>query len=126
MNKILLDTDVVINILKKDKIFLDRFFKLLKQDTKFYYNPIIIAEIYAGAFKKEMKTIEQFFDKLNNIEICKFTGIQAGKYANIYKKAYNKIPLEDYLIASNAKINDLVLWTNNKKHYPMDDIKLLD
>jgi predicted nucleic acid-binding protein len=125
MNKVLLDTDIVINLLKKDEEFVSKFLKLVKDDTKFYYNPIVLAEVYAGAFEKEIKTIEQFFDKLDNIEICKYTGVQAGKYANSYKKAYNKISLEDYLIAACAKINGLTLWTNNKKHYPMDDIKLL-
>ena len=41
-----------------------------------------------------------------------------------YRKAYNKISLEDYLIASCATINSLYLWTNNKKHYPMNEIHL--
>jgi predicted nucleic acid-binding protein len=60
------------------------------------------------------------------MEICKFTGIQVGNYANVYKKAYNKISLEDYLIAANAKVNSMKLWTNNKKHYPMEDIELVE
>ena len=124
MNKILLDTDVIINILKKDQKYIDKFLQLA--DTYiFYYNPIVLAEIYTGAFKKEIGNIEQFFDRLENIDICKYTGIQAGKYANQYRKAYNNISLEDYLIAANGKINSCKIWTNNKKHYPMDDVELI-
>ena len=51
-------------------------------------------------------------------------GFIAGKYANKYSKAFNKISLEDYLIAATVKIYTLTLWTYNKKHYPMEDITL--
>lgn len=125
MTKILLDTDVIINLLKKDEFFVKKFLRLAKNDGEFYYNPIVLAEIYAGAFDKELNTINKFFDRLTHIDICKFTGIQAGLYANRYKKAYHKISLEDYLIASCATINSLHLWTNNKKHYPMDDVSFI-
>jgi predicted nucleic acid-binding protein len=123
---VLLDTDIVIFLLKKEQSFVQRFLNLVKQGYEFYYNPVVSAEIYAGAFEKEIPQIESFFIKLQCIEICKFTGIQAGNYANVYKKAYNKISLEDYLIAANAKVNSMKLWTNNKKHYPMEDIELVE
>ncbi len=122
MTKILLDTDIVINLLKKDQLHLEKFLSLDNDGAVFYCNPIVVAEIYAGAFQREIISINQFFDHLININICKFTGIQAGQYANQYRKAYNKISLEDYLIAASAKINSLALWTNNRKHYPMEDI----
>jgi len=126
MTKILLDTDVVINLLKKDELFVQKFLNLCASGIKFYYNPIIIAEVYAGAFENERKDINNFFDRLINIDLCKDVGIKAGLYANKYKKAYNKISLEDYLIASCASKHSLYLWTNNKKHYPMDELKLIE
>ncbi|KIM04699.1 MAG: hypothetical protein KU28_10480 [Sulfurovum sp. PC08-66] len=125
MNRVMLDTDIIINLLKKDGYFVDAFLNLYNNNTTFYYNPIVVAEIYAGAFKKEHKTIEDFFNRLTNIDICKQTGIQAGLYANQYSKAFNKISLEDYMIAASAKINSMKLWTNNKKHYPMRDIEYI-
>ena len=122
MTKILLDTDIVINLLKKDIIFVQKFLDLNKQGAKFYYNPIVIAESYAGIFEKEKNEVDNFFERLLSIDIYVKTGIQAGLYANKYKKAYNKISLEDYLITSCATTNSLYLWTNNKKHYPMNEI----
>jgi len=123
MNKILLDTDVVINLLKKENEFVSKFLYLHSKGVKLYYNPIVIAEVYAGAFDKELDMIESFFNQLTSVDICKYTGIQAGKYAKEYKKSHNKISLEDYIIASSCKVNSLTLWTNNKKHYPMSDIE---
>jgi len=125
MSRVLLDTDIIINLLKKKPEFVEHFLDLYNNGTQFYYNPIVIAEIYAGAFKKELSDIENFFNRINNINICKATGVQAGLYANKYRKAFNKISLEDYLIASSAKIHAMKLWTNNKKHYPMSDIEFV-
>jgi len=109
-NRVLLDTDVVIFLLKKDKAFVQKFLNLSKQGYRFYYNPIVSAEIFAGAFQKELVQIENFFSKLKCIDICRFTRVQGGNYANLYKKAYNKISLEDYLIAANAKVNSMIRW----------------
>ena len=47
MTKILFDTDVIINILKKKKETLERLQHL--KGCEFYLSPIVIAEIYAGA-----------------------------------------------------------------------------
>jgi len=63
-----------------------------------------------------------FFEIIN---IDAQIGFIAGKYANKYSKAFNKISLEDYLIAATVRVYNLVLWTYNKKHYPMKDITLL-
>jgi len=69
--------------------------------------------------------IEHFFHKLNHLDITEEMGVEAGNYANQFKKAYHKISLEDYLIAACAKSSGYLLWTNNVKHYPMKDIMLV-
>ena len=123
MNKIFLDTDVVINLLKKKSETLEKlnFFS----DAQFFISPIVVAEIYAGARQKELAEIEEFFLYLTILDITDSIGKIAGNYANFYKKAYNKISLEDYLIAATVKEYKLKLWTYNKKHYPMQDIELV-
>lgn len=125
MTRVLLDTDVVINLLKKQNEFVQKFLSLYARGARFYYNPIVIAEVYAGVFETEINDVNDFFEMLINIDICKQTGIQAGMYVNRYKKAYNRISLEDYLIASCATTHSLCLWTNNKKHYPMNEIEFI-
>ena len=124
IKSILLDTDIVINILRKKEITIQTLLNLKQQQYQLYVCPIIIAEIYAGAFTKEYQQIEQFFSYCNCVEINQEIGKIAGLYANQYRGAFNKISLEDYLIAACAKKYQLLLWTNNKKHYPMQDIQL--
>jgi predicted nucleic acid-binding protein len=120
MNKILLDTDVVINLLKKKEETLDKLNGL--GQCQFYISPIIIAEIYAGAKNKEIEQIQMLFSYFKTLEINEQIGIISGQYANQFRKAFQGISLEDYLIAGTAKYYGLILWTYNRKHYPMKDI----
>ena len=122
---IFLDSDVIINILKKKPETIEKFKSLINQKAKFFISPIVIAEIYHGAKEKEYNQIEELFSFFEIIDINAEIGYIAGKYANKYSKAFNKISLEDYLIAASAKVYNLHLWTYNKKHYPMEDITLI-
>ncbi len=120
MTKILLDSDVVINILKKHSQTIEKLAKF--DECDFYISPIVIAEIYAGIKPSEKEQVEKLFSYFKTVNIDNEVAIIAGKYANKFKKAFNGISLEDYMIAATAKYYNLPLWTYNKKHYPMKDI----
>ena len=121
MDKILLDTDVVINILKKREETIAKINSL--GDCEFYISTIVIAEIYAGAKESEISKIEQLFSYFITLDIVSDIGRIAGKYAKHYRAAFSGISLEDYMIAATAKYHNLKLWTYNQKHYPMQDIE---
>ena len=87
--------------------------------------PIVVAEVYAGAFKREHKDVEAFFDLCQRIDMDAGTGRMAGLYASQYGKAFSGIALEDYVLAATARAHRCPLWTHNRKHYPMDDLELL-
>lgn len=125
-DRLVLDTDIVIHLLKKQPQTVARFIELLEAQTVFLLSPIVVAEIYAGAFPREYKEIETLLGLCKRISIDSETGQQAGLYAHRYRKAHQGISLEDYLLAASAKQNRCPLWTCNRKHYPMDDIALLD
>ena len=122
--RLVLDTDIVIHLLKKQPQTVARFIELLETQTVFLLSPIVVAEIYAGAFQREHKEIETLFGLCKRIGIVSETGQQAGLYAQRYRKAHQGISLEDYLPAASAQQNRCPLWTGNRKHYPMDDIAL--
>jgi predicted nucleic acid-binding protein len=127
MNKtrqILLDTDIIIHLLKKRSDTVDAFITLREQGAECLISPIVVAEIYAGALEKEYTTIEVFFSLCRHLTLDTSTARLAGQYALKYRKAYQGISLEDYLLAATAKYYQCPLWTGNRKHYPMDDIDL--
>ena len=123
---LVLDTDIVIHLLKKQPQTVARFIELLEAKTVFLLSPIVVAEIYAGAFQREHKEIEILFSLCKRISIDCETGRHAGNYAHRYRKAHQGISLEDFLLAASARQNRCPLWTSNHKHYPMDDIALFD
>lgn len=123
--RLVLDTDIVIDLLKKKPEVVSRFLELIASQTVFLINPIVVAEVYAGALAREYKDIEGLFDLCQRIETDIDTGRVAGIYANRYSKAFPGISLEDYFLAATARTHRCPLWTGNRKHYPMDDIELL-
>lgn len=122
--RLVLDTDIVIDLLKKQPLVVARFLALLESKATFLISPIVVAEVYAGAYVREHKDIEAFFNLCQRVDTESDTGRVAGLYANQYRKAFQGISLEDYLLAATARAHRCPLWTGNRKHYPMDDIEL--
>jgi predicted nucleic acid-binding protein len=122
---VVLDTDVVIHLLRHSAETVKLFTQFHQAGTLFLLSPIVIAEIYVGAFAEEYVTIEDFFSLCEFAPITAEIARQAGFYAKQYRTAYHKISLEDYLLAATAKTNHCPLWTYNLKHFPMGDIELL-
>jgi predicted nucleic acid-binding protein len=116
--RLLLDTDIVIHLLKKRSDVLEYFIDMHEQGTQFYLSPIVIAEIYIGALKNEHAEIEAFFNLCTRLTLDAKTAKQAGWFAAQYRKAYQGISLEAYLFAATAEQLNYPLWTLNKKHYP--------
>ena len=77
-----------------------------------------IAEIYAGARKKELKQIEMLLNSFRKIEINEEIGKLSEEFMNKYRKSHN-VELANSLIAACCKVYRFKLWTLNKKHYPM-------
>lgn len=124
--RLLLDTDIVIQLLKKHGDVMECFIDLHEQGVEFFLSPIVVAEIYAGAFKKEHPEIEAFFNLCTRWTLDAKIAKQAGLFAVQYRKAYQGISLEDYLLAATAEQLACPLWTRNKKHYPMSEIVLFE
>lgn len=122
--RLVLDTNIVIDLLKKVPSVVERFLVLLEAQTRFLICPLVVAEVYAGAFKREHKDVEALFDLCQRVDMDIPTGRLAGLYANQYAKAFQGIALEDYVLAATARAHRCPLWTHNRKHYPMHDIEL--
>ncbi len=122
--KILIDTNIFIDLLRKESEILKKF-TALSTDAEFFYNPIIEAEILQGCKQANFSKVVHILSFCTCAAIDCQTGKIAGKYANQFLKSHHTITLDDYLIAATAKQYELVLWTKNKKHFPMKDIEIL-
>lgn len=124
--RLVLDTDIVIDLLKKKPSRVDRFLSLMDAQTQFLLSPVVVAEVFAGAFASEHKDIEQFFALCQSVAVNSDVGRAAGLYAKRYRKAFKGVSLEDFLLAATVRAHRCPLWTGNRKHYPMDDITLFE
>ena len=116
---IVFDTDVLIWILRGKEEIIQKAEELINETNGYVYiTPVQIAEIYAGARKKELKQIEKLLNSFNKIDINEEIGKLAGEFMNKYRKSHN-VELADSLIAACCKVYEFKLWTLNKKHYPM-------
>ena len=112
--RLVVDTDIVIDLLKKQPAVVALFLALLESKTSFLISPVVIAEVYAGAYPKEHKDIEAFFDLCQRIDMDSEQGRSAGLYANQYRKAFQGISLEDFLLAATTKAHRCPLWTGRR------------
>jgi len=124
-NPVVLDTDIVIDLLKKKQPVIDRYLRLLESGATPLLSPIVVAEVYAGAFEREHKMIENLFDRCHTVNVDRAIATQAGRYAKQFRKSFNGISLEDFLLAATARVHRCPLWTRNRKHFPMQDIELI-
>jgi len=115
---VILDTDVLIWILRGRKDFIKKFEKLVEQTNgELYLTPIQIAEIYAGARPSELIQIEKFLNTFGVLNLNKDIAKRAGELVNKYGKSHS-VKLADAFIAAAVEHYDCLLWTLNIKHYP--------
>jgi len=116
MNKVLFDTDVLIEYLRgKDEA--QRYIDII-QDVV-YMSSISMAELYAGVRKgEESRKLEVFIETFEVISLNKNIAKIGGLYRNQYKPSHGT-GLADALIAATAKEIGAHVITFNTKHFPM-------
>ena len=125
MKACLVDTDVLIEVLRqRDSGILGQWSELGAADTLVAYSPVTAAEVWQGAREPETRTIEALFESLTCIPVDTAIGRKAGEYLRRFRSSHG-IELGDALIAATATVQKVPLWTRNRKHYPMPEIRLL-
>jgi predicted nucleic acid-binding protein len=124
LRDILLDTDVIIEILRGNAKIKKVFNDLVTEGSRICFSPISSAEVHAGMRLGEEKSIAALFSSLDCIPIDEDTGVKAGQYLKTYSKSHG-VELGDALIGATAASIGATLWTRNLKHYPMPDISHL-
>ena len=116
---ILVDSDILIEVCRgRDETITSRWMELSLSGSAIVYSPVTAAELWAGALPSEHNLLRALFQALMCIPVDQETGQQAGEYLRQYRKSHC-IGLGDALIAATALQSQAVLWTRNRKHYPM-------
>ena len=119
----LIDTDVLIWILRGNKKYSDLLISLKDKDA-LSISTVSIAEIYKNLFPSELIKTENFLNEFQIWDVTTSIAKQAGLYYQQYSKQFRNLNLTDCLIAATVNVSNLTLVSLNIKHFPMNDIKI--
>ena len=122
---VVLDTDVVIEILRGRATVIDAALALEQSGAPTSCTAVSWAEVYAGLRTGEEAVTQAFFEARGEVVLNGGVGRQAGGYLARYGKSHG-VEIADALVAAAAVISGSRLWTLNRKHYPMSDLTFFD
>lgn len=123
MIAVLLDTDILIEVLRRrDEHIAAEWARLADTDAMLLYSPVTVAEMFHGIEDYERPDVVAGLEAMTCIEIDSHIGRTAGNYLRLYNKSHN-LQIGDALIAATASLHQVQLWTRNRKHFPMKDVR---
>jgi predicted nucleic acid-binding protein len=121
---LLIDSDILIDHLRKEKKALDFLDAEIEKDSLLFLSVISRAEIYAGIRKGEEEAVNSLFEIITPLNIDTAIADKAGEYLRKFSKSH-ALNIGDAVIAATTSEMKLSLVTRNVKHYPMKDIEVL-
>jgi len=119
MSSLLLDTDILINLLRGNVAARD-FIANNLDDDEVLCSVISVAEIWAGMLSHEELATRRLLESLRIVDVTFDIAIKSGSFKATTKS--HSLELDDCLIAATAFCTGATLATGNGKHYPMKDI----
>ncbi len=123
MSDYLLDTHILIDILRGDPKKTALLSELVSQGSILHSCEITVAEIYSGMREKEREATEKFLASLEYLSITEPIAKLGGDLRRRHKIHGKNITLPDALITALAIHQHLVLLTDNIKDFPMSELK---
>ncbi|HEY1220223.1 MAG: type II toxin-antitoxin system VapC family toxin [Bryobacteraceae bacterium] len=124
MSAVLVDTDVLIEVLRgRDRALLLRWTALGSGTDAVLYSPVTVAELWHGMRPAEEAVVLQLLDAMIPLPIDAQIGRRAGEYLRRFHKSHG-VETSDALIAATAAVHGCSLRTRNRKQYPMRDVEL--
>ena len=121
----LLDTTALIDFFRGRRQLIELLNKLT-EEAPLAACPITVSEVFSGVRPGELLKVEEFLEALEFYPISYKASRQAGLYRRAYQKKGISLSLSDTLIASVAIENSLTLVTNNLRHFPMNELPVIE
>ncbi len=125
LNGVLLDSDVIIDVLRGRRAVVAALRALERSGVPTYCTAVSWAEIYAGVRRGEEPHTEAFLRARGEVVLDARAGRHAGAYLASFARTHG-VEIADALIAAAASTAGLRLWTGNRRHYPMRDVRFYD
>jgi len=122
---VLLDTSVVIDLLRGNRAALDAVRGAVEDGHDLAASVVVKVEVLAGMRPDEEQPTRALLAGITWIAVDDLIAEGAGMFANQYARSHTGIDPMDYIIAATAYVigapDDAAasLWTRNVKHFPM-------
>jgi predicted nucleic acid-binding protein len=121
---VLLDTTVLIDVLRGRPETIERLRSLRRQPGVPHTTAINVEEIHRGLRDDEAAAVDQLFDGLRVVEITRAHGELAGRWRRDHAAAGLTLAQADCLIAAAAVALGIPLATGNARHFPIRELDL--
>lgn len=122
--KLLLDTSILIDILRLRKQRNAWLADLARDGHTLSTTTLNIAEIYAGMRPAEEGRTESLLSGLEVYELSGASARQAGRLKNTWARKGHTLSLADAIVAAIAIEHGCALLTDNRKDFPMPEVQL--
>ena len=122
MSKLLLDTDILIDLLR-GRHATRRFLAQVTQQAVPCCSVISVAELAAGLRAGEESATEALVNALVVVPVSRQIAEVAGRFKRTIRR--QTLELADCLIAATAFVESATLVTGNVKDYPMSEVQVM-
>ncbi len=123
--RILLDTSVIIDALRRRRGRRELLRALLEEGHELTCCAVNVAEVYSGMRPHEAEATAELIDGLEYVEISREAARHAGELRLEWQRKGTTLSLPDAIIGAVARRRDLTLATDNVRHFSMLHLKLL-
>jgi predicted nucleic acid-binding protein len=121
---ILLDTTVLIDVLRGRSGAVERLVALRRHGDVPFTAAISVEEIHRGLRDTELPAAIRLFDGLRVAPIGRLEGVRAGDWRRVHASAGVTLAQADCLIAAAAVSIGVPLATGNPKDFPMPELEV--
>jgi predicted nucleic acid-binding protein len=122
--RIVVDSDVLIAVLRGDAALGAALSRLVASGIPVAVTPIAVAEVMAGMRPSEAPRTRNLLAAFDCLRIDRAVGELAGRFIGRFGRSH-AVELPDALLAACAVVNRHRLWTLNRKHYPMRELRFV-
>jgi predicted nucleic acid-binding protein len=124
--RLLLDTSVLIDVLRSRRGRKRWLAELLQSGHSLETSALNLAEVYAGMRPEEETRTKAFLMALLCHPVTAEAGEIAGKFKGQWARRGRTLALADTIVAAVAMEQGCALVTDNRKDFPMPEVRLFD
>ena len=126
MTDYLLDTTVLVDILRGRRVINETIDHLADQGGRIGVCCVSVAELYAGTSHENRAAADQLIESMEYYEVSQEAAKEAGRYRYEFARRGTTLSTADTLIAATAIAQGATLITANTRDFPMENIELLE